>query len=152
MASNTDTYYTYPTSYGPLTLRATQSGLAEIVFDQVELSGANRPSATTNQAATELQEFLAGKRRDFDVPLDIRGSAFQKAVWSAVCEVGYGSTCTAADIASAIGKPGSHRSVGTALRQNLLAPMIPTHRVIVPNATGQRAKIFRALVAMEQRA
>ena len=151
MAEKADTYYTYATQHGPLTLRATGRGIAEVVFGQETLAGRNAASALTNQAATELQEYLAGKRRSFDVPLDPQGSAFQKEVWTEVCAVGYGETRTAAQIAQALGKPGAHRSVGTAIRANRLAPLIPTHRVLAANATGKQAKLFRALVALEQR-
>ena len=63
----------------------------------------------------------------------------------------YGQTRTAADIAVAMGKPGSHRSVGTAIKQNPIAPIIPTHRVLAASATGKQAKILRALQALEQR-
>ena len=151
MVSSVDTYYTYATAHGPLTLRATGRGIAEIAFGQVALDGRNVASALTNQAATELQEYLAGKRRRFDVPIDPQGSAFQKEVWTEVCAIGYGEVRTAAQVAEAIGKPGSHRSVGTAIRMNRLAPLVPTHRISAANATGKQAKIFRALVALEQR-
>lgn len=151
MASKEDTYYTYPTPHGPLTLRATKHGIAEVVFGKAALSGRNEPSRLTNQAANEIQEYLAGKRRVFSVPIDPHGSAFQKEVWTEVCSIGYGEVSTAAAIAQALGKPGAHRSVGTALRMNKLAPLIPTHRIPVANATGKQAKIFRGFLALEQR-
>ena len=50
-----------------------------------------------------------------------------------------------------MGKPGNHRSVGTALKQNKLAPIIPSHRVLAVSATGKQAKLFRAFQALEQR-
>ena len=59
---------------------------------------------------------------------------------------------TSADLAEAIGKPGSHRSIGTAIRQVKLAPFVPAHRVLAANATGKRARIFRAFQAIEARA
>ena len=127
-------------------------GICEVAFNAEPMSGRRAATSVTNQAANELQEYLAGKRRDFDVALDLQGSAFQKAVWTEVSNVPYGDTSTAADIAKALGKPGSHRSVGTAVRANRLAPFIPTHRIVVANATGKQAKIFRALVSLEQRA
>ena len=151
MASNEDTYFTYPTPHGPVTLRATRHGIAEVAFEQREFLGRHAATAVTNQAANELQEYLAGKRRHFDVPLDLQGSAFQKAVWTEVAAIEYGTTATAADIATALGKPGSHRSVGTAIRACHLAPFIPTHRIAAANATGKTAKIMRAFVALEQR-
>ena len=152
MASQADTFFTYATAHGPLTLRATGRGIAEVAFGQEQLAGANKPSALTNRAATELQEYLAGKRRDFDVPLDLQGSAFQKEVWTEVCAIGYGELRTAGEVAEALGKPGAHRAVGTAIRASRLAPLVPTHRVTNTHKTGKQAKLFRALAALEQRA
>lgn len=134
-----------------MTIRATERGIVQIAFDDGSLPGICRASALTNAAATQLQEYLAGKRRSFDVPLDVRASAFQKAVWAEVASIPYGQTRTAAEIAQAIGKAGSHRSVGTAIRQNAVAPIIPTHRVLAPSATGRNARIMRAFQALEQR-
>lgn len=152
MAQPQSTYFTYATVHGPITIRATARGVAEIAFGQVQLEGSCAASELTNTAATQIQEYLAGKRRAFDVPVDAAGSAFQKTVWAEVCAVPYGETRTAAEIAEALGKPGSHRSVGTAIRQNKLAPLVPTHRVPAANATGKHAKILRTLLALEQRA
>lgn len=151
MAQSQSTYFTYVTAHGPITIRATRRGVAEIAFEQAKLEGTCATSVTTNAAATQIQEYLAGKRRTFDVPIDMQGSAFQKAVWTEVCAVPYGEARSAADIADAMGKPGNHRSVGTALKQNKLAPIIPTHRVLAASATGKQAKLFRAFQALEQR-
>ncbi len=151
MAQPQSTYFTYATVHGPLTIRATKRGVTEIVFDQVKLEGMCVATELTNAAATQIQEYLAGKRRTFDIPIDAQGSAFQQAVWTEVCAVPYGETRTAADIAKALGKPGSHRSVGTAIKQNALAPLIPTHRVLAASATGKQARLLRAFQALEQR-
>ena len=136
MAKEQSTYFTYATPHGPVTLRATRHGVAEVVFGQQALEGDNVASAFTNEAATQLQEYLAGKRREFTVALDLQGSAFQKAVWTELCAIPYGQTRTAADIAEALGKPGAHRSVGTAIRQNKLAPFVPSHRANPKPANG----------------
>lgn len=151
MTSGEDTFFTYPTKHGPITLRASARGIREVSFSADDLSGKRLATALTNRAANEIQEYLAGKRKRFDVPLDMGGSAFQQAVWTEVCAIEYGQTRTAAEIAAAIGKPGSHRSVGTAIRASKLAPLVPIHRVTAANATGRTAKIFRALVALEKR-
>lgn len=143
------TYFTYSTQHGPVTLRATARGIAEVAFGQAELEGACAATAATNEAATQLQEYLAGKRREFTCPLDLQGSAFQKAVWTELCNIPYGQTRTAADVAEALGKSGAHRSVGTAIRQNKLAPFVPSHRALAPNATGKQAGIYRAFQALE---
>ena len=151
MAANVDTCFTYATPHGPLTLRASARGLTEVVFGPAPRDARLAASAITNQAANEVQEYLAGKRRVFETRLDPQGSAFQRAVWECVCEIPYGQTRSAADIAAALGKPGSHRSVGTAIKLCRLAPFIPTHRIAVANATGQQARIFRAFAALEAR-
>lgn len=152
MASTPNTFYCYATPAGPLTIAASAHGLTCINFGDVSMNGVCRPTALTNAAATQFQEYLAGKRTLFDVALDMQGSPFQEAVWVEVSFIPYGETRTAAQIAQALGKPGSHRAVGTAINQNKLAPFIPTHRVLAKNATGAHAKIFRAFQALEQRA
>jgi len=151
MANVQSTYYTYTTPHGPITLRATERGIAQVVFGNIDLEGTRKPSALTNEASTQLLEYFAGKRTAFDVPLDIVGSSFQREVWTEVCAIPYGETITAAQLADRLGKPGAHRSVGTALKRNPVPVLVPTHRIEAPGATGSQAKIFRALVALEQR-
>ena len=112
--------------------------------------GQRLATEATNRAATQIQEYFAGKRVLFDVPLDAGGTPFQREVWAEVCDIPYGQSCTAADVANSLGKSGSHRSIGTAIRRNPVPILIPTHRVDLPNATGRIAKIFRALRALEQ--
>ena len=149
MAHEKSTYFTYATPHGPVTIRATRHGIAEVVFGKAQLEGTCEPCAFTNEAATQFQEYLVGKRDTFDVALDLQGSSFQKAVWPEVCAIPYGLSASAADIAARLGKPGAHRSVGTAIRQCKLAPFVPTHRVLAPNATGKQANILRAFKALE---
>ena len=152
MATASHTYFTYSTPHGPVTIGASARGVVQVAYEATRLDGANKASALTNQAANQLQEYLAGKRHTFDIALDMQGSPFQKEVWAQVCEIPYGETRTPTQIAEAIGKAGSHRSVGTAIRMNKLAPFVPTHRVSQPNATGQQARIFRAFQTLEKRA
>lgn len=146
-----NTYYHYTSPHGALTIGASSRGITRIAFSQEQFEGHFAPTDITNRAASQLQEYLAGKRAAFDVPLDLQGSSFQKAVWSEVAAIPYGETRTPAEIATSMGKPGSHRSVGTAIRQNKLTPFIPTHRVVIPSATGRQAKIFRAFQALERK-
>jgi len=81
-------------------------------------------------ATTQLREYLSGQRRDFDVPLDVRGTTFQRAVWSQVARIPYGATATYGDIAQLVGKPRASRAVGGAVGANPLPIVIPCHRVI----------------------
>jgi len=81
----------------------------------------------------ELDEYFAGERQDFSIPLDLRGTPFQLACWNALLAIPYGETRTYADIARAIGHPTAFRAVGMANNRNPIAIIVPCHRVI---ATG----------------
>ena len=82
----------------------------------------------------QLDEYFAGKRRDFDLPLRYPGTPFQEKVWSALLEIPYGSTCSYKDVARKVGHPQAVRAVGTANGMNRIAIVIPCHRVV--NANG----------------
>ena len=145
-------YFTYHTPHGQITICATEQGICALTLTQERFSGEYGASELTNRAATQVQEYLAGRRRAFDVPLDLSGSAFQKAVWTEVCAIPYGEVRAAADIAEAIGKPGAHRSVGAAVRRNPAVILVPTHRIVIPGATGGLARVYSALRALESAA
>jgi O-6-methylguanine DNA methyltransferase len=81
-------------------------------------------------ATSQLREYFSGDRRDFTLPLDVRGTTFQKAVWSQVSRIPYGATATYGDIAQLVGKPRASRAVGGAVGANPLPIVIPCHRVI----------------------
>jgi AraC family transcriptional regulator of adaptative response/methylated-DNA-[protein]-cysteine methyltransferase len=83
---------------------------------------------------TELAEYFAGERRDFDLPLAHPGTPFQESVWSALRKIPYGSTCSYAAVAAQIGRRHAVRAVGTANGMNRIAILIPCHRVV--NANG----------------
>lgn len=82
------------------------------------------------KAAEQLMEYLAGKRKAFDLPLEPEGTPFQKAVWKALTGIPYGKTRTYKDIAESIGNPKACRAVGMANNKNPIAILIPCHRVI----------------------
>ncbi|MEA3166498.1 MAG: methylated-DNA-[protein]-cysteine S-methyltransferase, partial [Thermoplasmata archaeon] len=81
-------------------------------------------------ACVQLAEYAEGRRRTFDVPVRLEGTAFQRRVWDELAKIPYGQTRSYGDIAHAIGRPGASRAVGQANHQNPVAPMIPCHRVI----------------------
>jgi len=78
----------------------------------------------------EIHEYLRGDRREFTVPLDIRGTPFQRSVWDALLEIPYGETVAYADIAIRLGKPTALRAVGQAVGANAIPIVIPCHRVV----------------------
>jgi methylated-DNA-[protein]-cysteine S-methyltransferase len=78
----------------------------------------------------QLREYFAGERSSFDVALMLRGSAFERRVWSALQEIPYGQTVSYAEIARRIGRPTAARAVGLANARNPVAVIVPCHRVI----------------------
>ena len=108
--------------------------------------------AVGRQAAQEISEYFAGKRREFTVPLDLRPTGFCRTVLLAVKQIPYGQTCTYGEIAARVGKPKAARAVGGANRSNPLAPLIPCHRVVAANGLGGYAgglEMKRRLLEME---
>jgi len=93
----------------------------------VEGFAPNRP------AVVQLIEYLEGKRRRFELPLDLRGTPFQRAVWEELLRIPYGATCTYAELARAVGRPAAVRAVGAANGANPVPLVVPCHRVV---ATG----------------
>jgi AraC family transcriptional regulator of adaptative response/methylated-DNA-[protein]-cysteine methyltransferase len=82
------------------------------------------------QTKQQLDEYFAGPRTTFDLPLNQRGSAFQLATWSALCEIPYGETRSYSDMARRVGSPGAVRAIGRVNGQNRIAIVVPCHRVI----------------------
>lgn len=87
-------------------------------------------AAALTEALTQLTAYFAGTRRTFDVPLDPRGTPFQRQVWAAVADVPFGETRSYGEIAHAIGRPAAARAVGSANGANPLPPIIPCHRLV----------------------
>lgn len=83
----------------------------------------------------ELLDLIEGKRKDFTIPLDFHGTAFQKEVWDALSKIPYGTTKTYSEIAEVIKRPKAVRAVGTAIGANPLLITIPCHRVVGKNGT-----------------
>jgi len=113
---------------GPLLLRATDAGLAEIRYGAVASAESGGP--LLGAAARELAEYFAGERRVFTVPLDPSGTAFQRCVWDALAEIPFGQTRSYAQQAGAIGRPDAVRAVAAANGKNPLPIVVPCHRVI----------------------
>lgn len=82
------------------------------------------------QVVRELQQYFAGARRSFSLPLAWEGTPFQQRVWKALQEIPFGETRTYAQIAEEVGSPGGSRAVGQANRRNPIPVVVPCHRVI----------------------
>ena len=84
----------------------------------------------TREAARQLGEYFSGKRRTFTLPLDLRGTPFQRTVWEELRKVPFGTTVTYGELARRIGKPRAVRAVGQANHRNPVPIVVPCHRVI----------------------
>jgi methylated-DNA-[protein]-cysteine S-methyltransferase len=96
-------------------------------------AGWRRDDDAFADARTQLREYFAGERHEFDVPLAPQGGAYQLRVWRALLEIPYGETTTYGELARRIGDPDGARSVGWANGSNPIAVIIPCHRVIGAN-------------------
>jgi len=79
---------------------------------------------------SQLEEYFAGERQVFDVPLRFAGTPFQEQVWRALREIPYGRTITYSELARRVGRPSASRAVGAANGRNPLSILVPCHRVV----------------------
>jgi methylated-DNA-[protein]-cysteine S-methyltransferase len=159
-------YRTVDSPVGTLLLAATPAGVVRIAFEQQGHDAALaalaslvsprvlRAPARLDPLVRELEEYFAGTRRTFDLPLDRRlASGFRAEVLAHLPEIGYGSTASYADVARLAGNPGAVRAVGTACARNPLPIVLPCHRVVRSDGTpgqyagGPEAKL--TLLALE---
>jgi len=159
-------YRTLDTPVGTLLLAATGTGLVRVAYDT---EGHDRVLATLaarisprilhapkrlDAAAREIEEYFAGRRRGFDLPLDLSlSTGFRRTVLGHLSDIGYGRTASYAAVAAAAGNPRAVRAVGTACATNPLPVVVPCHRVVRSDGSfggylgGPAAK--RALLALE---
>jgi methylated-DNA-[protein]-cysteine S-methyltransferase len=136
-------YRTVDSPVGTLLLAATAEGLIRVAFDRedhdvVLVSLAEQVSprimlapSRLDRAAHELDEYFAGTRRVFDLPLDFRlSNGFRRSVLAYLPEIGYGRTESYAQVAAAAGSPRAVRAVGSACASNPLPLVVPCHRVV----------------------
>lgn len=125
---------------GTLLLAAAERGLAILSFRPQEILASKKLSLARDSAAlapymAQMREFLAGKRRDFECPLDLRGTEFQLRCWNQLLKIPYGEVITYAQLAQRVGSPNGFRAVGHANGQNPIAIIVPCHRVIASDGT-----------------
>lgn len=123
----------YDSPIGPMTLVQEGEVLTRLDFNTP--SQAEETTPLLLEARRQLQEYFAGERKAFALPLAPAGTAFQKKVWAALREIPWGETRSYGDIARAIGKPTACRAVGMANGRNPLPVFIPCHRVIGTNGS-----------------
>ncbi|HKX44113.1 MAG TPA: methylated-DNA--[protein]-cysteine S-methyltransferase [Burkholderiaceae bacterium] len=150
---------TITTPLGRLTLARTAKGLAGAWFEGQKhhpgaIAAPERPDDELLQrAACELDEFFAGTRECFGLPLDLQGTPFQRAVWRQLLRIAAGTTRSYSEIAHALGSASAVRAVGGAVGRNPVSVIVPCHRVVGHNGalTGYAGGVDRkrALLALE---
>jgi AraC family transcriptional regulator of adaptative response/methylated-DNA-[protein]-cysteine methyltransferase len=94
------------------------------------VDGASPQAGYLDQLERQLREYFQGERREFDLPLELDGTPWQRKVWGALLEIPYGATTSYGELAARLGKPGGSRAVGRANGENSVAIVVPCHRVI----------------------
>lgn len=149
---------------GPLYVVASSEGIERLELVRHASSLLDEPASAGTDAGEEAQqiledtrrqldEYFAGERRDFELPLILDGSDFQKRVWQAICRIPYGETLSYGDLAMDAGAPGAFRAAGSACGVNKIAILIPCHRVVGANRAiggyGGGLEIKTALLKLE---
>lgn len=132
-------YIEHPSPIGILLIAATDVGICGIYFEEHKHfkgkdSWLEKPTQAAMQhlkkAATQLDEYFAGQRTEFDVALDMTGTEFQRGVWTALTAIPFGKSVSYAQHAQGLGNPKALRAVGSAIGKNPVSIIVPCHRVI----------------------
>lgn len=129
-------YTEYEGPLGKLLLAATDNGLCGLYFEQhkyfkgTEGWRRNDGYSHLRNAARQLDEYFSGRRKEFDLALDMPGTAFQRAVWNELLRLPFGATTTYQAVAQRIANPKAVRAAGTAIGRNPVSIIVPCHRVV----------------------
>ena len=122
------------TMVGPLTIGGDDSHIRTVRFGRIgDGDRANSPTGSSPllaEASTQLDQYFKGSRTRFDLPLQPAGTEFQKRVWRALSEIGYGQVLTYGELAGVLGNTHLARAVGQAANKNPLPIFIPCHRLV----------------------
>ncbi|MEV5711907.1 methylated-DNA--[protein]-cysteine S-methyltransferase [Actinoallomurus sp. NPDC052274] len=157
----TRTYTVLDSPVGPLTLVAADGVLTGLYMDRQryrpeEHTFGERDPAPFGAAIDQLEEYFAGRRTTFDLPLAPVGTPFQRQVWAALLEIPFGETVSYGELAERIGRPTAARAVGLANGKNPIGIIVPCHRVVgsTGDLTGYGGGLHRKrhLLAFERHA
>lgn len=133
---------TYASPVGLLTLVASEAGLRAILWDGDDPAraglgpapdsetGPGAASPVLEEACRQLDDYFAGRRTTFELPLDLSGTEFQQAAWRALAAIPFGETRSYAQQAARLGRPAAFRAVGAANGRNPVSIVLPCHRVV----------------------
>ncbi len=130
--------WVYETSIGPIGIAEDGKGITNTFIAEERTAKlmeemVREKTHLIEKAVMQLEEYLAGVRREFDLPLHLQGTEFQKKVWQALCSIPYGETRSYQQIAAMVGNEKACRAVGMANNRNPVMILVPCHRVIGKN-------------------
>src|SRR5713101_3621789 len=154
--------YTYlDTPIGPLLVAGDEAAIRRIEFPRNGKPGRPEPEwkesarGPVGEAVRQLREYFAGRRTEFDLPLEPEGTLFQQTVWRHLRDIPFGETISYGELAKRAGNPKASRAVGAANGANPIPIVIPCHRVIGSNGKltgyGGGLPIKEKLLALERR-
>lgn len=120
----------YNSPVGCLKISEENGKIIELSFSDEKNCDIIEETEIIRLAKNQLNEYFAGKRKEFDISCELRGTDFQKRVWEALLTVPYGRTASYKDIAAASGSPKGFRAVGMANHNNPISIIYPCHRVV----------------------
>lgn len=123
----------YETEVGIIGIRENTKSITDIYFSKVDTNDNIEETDLIKECFKQLKEYFDGNRIKFDLPLDARGTEFQKKVWNELLNIPYGETKSYKDIAISIGNEKAYRAIGMANNKNPIPIIIPCHRVIGSN-------------------
>jgi len=125
----------YQTIIGKIGIADNGDAITQLTFDdeKVPVDALVKETPLIKEAAQQIKEYLAGKRKVFDIPIAANGTPFQQIVWETLQAIPYGETRSYKEIAESIGQRKACRAVGMANNRNPIALMVPCHRVIGAN-------------------
>ena len=123
--------YSYQTKIGEITIVENDGYITNVAYHKLNYE--DKETTLIRKTYLELQEYLSGKRKIFDIPLKVNSTPFQMQVWHALQSIPYGQIMTYKDIANLIGNKKASRAVGMANNKNPIIIIIPCHRVIGAN-------------------
>lgn len=129
--------YEMKTKVGPIYLTANETELTGVFWRKPKLRAVKsyRESKVLTQTVEQLEEYFEGKRKNFDLPLAVSGTPFQRKVWTELTKIPFGKTCSYKDIARKIKNEKAVRAVGTTNGRNPFSIIVPCHRVIAADGT-----------------
>lgn len=126
-------YFYENTPVGRICIGEKDGAITRVTWNHIPKDAVPEETELIKSCKAQLDEFFAGKRKEFDLPLAPVGTEFQKKVWDALREIPYGETRSYKDIAIAVENPKGCRAVGMANNKNPIAIIVPCHRVIGTN-------------------